>query len=236
LNKSIAFTLMLAAATVGSAQINPRKSPAGEPPIALRNGNARLMGRFNAQQMIRLSVGLSHPHPQEEEEFVQSLTTPGSPNYRKFLTLDEFTRRFGPSVEDEQAVVDWAAGQGLTVTHRFGNRLIVDLEARAGAIENVFRVTINSYMLDGYSYYSNEREPVIPSHLSRIIQSIGGLNNFPEMRPSAFRGIDPPGPVYRPGPVIGEPTTGSGSASASAVTARRRRLADAAAPRSELAD
>jgi kumamolisin len=218
----IRVTILLAAVCAASAQPVARKSPAGEPPIALRNGKARVIGRFNPQQTIRLAIGLSHPHPQEEEEFVHSLSDPSSPNYRKFLTLDEWNTRFGPSVEDEQAVVDWAVAQGLTVTHRFRNRLIVDVQAPVSTVERSLQLTINNYVLESYTYFSNDREPVIPSHLTRVIQSIGGLNNFPEMRPANFRGIDAPPVIYRPGPVVGEGVSGQGGADHSA---RRRGIA-----------
>jgi len=197
------FRLLLALAATSTALAQVRISPAGEPPAALRNGRARLMGHFNPQQIIRLAIGLTHPHVAEEEQFISDLATPGSPDFRRFLTADEFTARFGPSATDEQAVVDWATSEGFTITQRFRNRLIVDVEAPVTTVERALRLTINSYAMGNYSYFSNEKEPVIPAHLLGIIHSIGGLNNFPQMQPASSNGVEPPGPVYRPGPVIG---------------------------------
>jgi hypothetical protein len=195
----------LAAATTALAQFNARPAPAGEMPPALRAGRARYSAHLDSKQMLRVTVGLSHPHMEEEDQFIQELGNPKSPNYRKYLPEDEFIARFGPSADDEQAVVEWAQSQGLTVTHRFHNRLLVDLEAPAATIERALKVTLNNYAMDNYSYFSNEKEPTLPLHLIHVVQSIGGLNNFPEMSPSIARGVQPPGAIYNPGAVIGTP-------------------------------
>jgi hypothetical protein len=47
----------------------------------------------------------------EEKEFLQELMTPGSPQFHRFLTSERWDARFSPTVEDEQAVVDWATSQ-----------------------------------------------------------------------------------------------------------------------------
>jgi hypothetical protein len=193
---------VLAAACTALAEANQRRSPAGEPPVQLRQGRARAIGHLNPHQTLRLAFGLKPPYLVEEEQFLQELMTPGSPNFHKFLTPDEWNARFAPSVADEQAVLDWATSEGLTITHRYPNRLIVDVEAPVASIERSLRVTINSYAFQNYSYFSNEREPALPAEIAGIVHSIGGLTNFPEMRPAGFHGAEPPGPVYRPGPVV----------------------------------
>lgn len=173
-------------------------------PMAVRNGRARMMGHMgNPRQMLRLAFGLVPPHLAEEEEFLQALMTPASPQFHKFLTPDQWNARFAPNATDEQAVVDWANSQGMTVTHRFANRLIVDVEAPVATIEQTLQVKINNYMLDSYVYFANEHEPAIPANLSAIVRSVGGLNNFPQMQPASFHETVPPGPVYNPGPVVG---------------------------------
>lgn len=206
--RSIAVIFMLAAGFNALGQNNPTKSPAGEPPRAVRNGRATLVGHFSVPtQMRRLDFALVTPHPDQEEQFLKELMTPGSPQFHKFLTADQWIARFSPSVADEQAVVDWAASQGLTVTHRFPNRLIVDVEGPIATIEKALGVRINSYLMDGYTYFANEREPVLPPGVVGIIRAVEGLNNFPLMQPASFHGPVAPGPIYTPGPVVGQAQT-----------------------------
>jgi hypothetical protein len=206
---STAVALVLATALTALAQSNVSTSPAGEPPLDVRNGRASLVGHFNApMQMRRLAFALVTPRPAEEEQFLEQLMTPGSPQFHKFLTADQWIARFGPAAADEQAVVDWATSKGLTVTHRFPNRLIVDVEAPMATIETALQVKINNYLLDGYTYFANEREPVLPDRLAGVVRDVEGLHNFPVMNPaSSLHGPIPPGAIYNPGPVVGAPLT-----------------------------
>ncbi len=199
--KLSAFALLMMCAAGAGAQT--RRSPAGEPPLHVRNGEARLVEHFNPRQMLRLAFGLQPPHLADEEQFLQDLMTPGSPQFHKFLTADEWNARFAPDPADEQAVVDWARKQGMTITHRFPNRLIVDVEATVNTIERALQVRINRYQRAGYTYYSNEREPVLTARLEGVIHSITGLSNMEDMRPAAFPVRQPPGAAYLPGPVVG---------------------------------
>jgi hypothetical protein len=204
----IAILALFLAACTALAQSNASRSPAAEAPWYVRSGKAKLVEHFNnPQQMLRLAFSLAHPHRAEEQQLIHELTTPGSPQFHHFLTPAEWNARFSPSVEDEQAVVDWATSQGMTITQRWPNRLLVDVEAPVATIEKALQVTINNYQLDGYTYFSNAGDAVIPAKLSGTILSVGGLDNLPRMRPAYSHGIQPPGPIYSPGPVVGKATT-----------------------------
>ncbi len=160
MKRLLAATLMLAAACTVLAQIDTKASPAGERPLNVRNGRAKPLGHLmDPKQMLRLAFGLIPPHLAEEEQFLEELMTPGSPQFHKFLTPQQWNARFAPTVEDERAVMDWATSQGLIVTHRYPNRLIVDVEAPLATIEKALQVRISNYQLDGYTYFSNENEP-----------------------------------------------------------------------------
>jgi subtilase family serine protease len=80
---------------------------------------------------LRLVFGLKPPKAEEERRFLDALYTEGSSQYHKFLTAKEGNDRFSPSAENEQAVVDWAPAQGLTVAARYPKRLLVDIKALA---------------------------------------------------------------------------------------------------------
>ena len=207
MKKSLAVVFMLAMAPAAFAQAITRRSPVGEPPADVRSGRATALGRFTVPtQMRRLAFALVTPRPDEEEQFLQELITPGSPQFHKFLTADQWNARFSPTEEDEQAVMDWATSQGMTITHRFPNRLIVNVEAPMGTIERALQVRINYYQVDGYTYFANEREPVLPARVSHLIRDVAGLHNFPLMHPKAAHGAPlPPGPLYTPGAAAGEP-------------------------------
>ena len=190
--------MSLAVTVAGQAQTGAVTLPGLVPP-AVANGTAIAAGSFSSGQMLRLVFGLQHPQMAEEEQFLEALHTKGSPEFMHFLTADEWNARFSPSQQDEQAVVDWAQALGWTVTHRFANRLLVDVEAPASSIEAALGVKINSYAIGGRSYYSNDRNPAIPAALGNIVHSVGGLNNIQVMKFGANGFAQPVFPVYSPG-------------------------------------
>ena len=191
------------AALVGSMAAQQTVTVSGVPP-AIESGKATLLGHYsNPQQMLRLAITLQPPHPAEEEEFLRQLADPASPNFHQYLTQDEWAERFAPSVKDEQGVVTWAQSQGLSITQRYPNRLVIDVEARVGTIEKAFAVNINSYQMGEETYFSNDRDPAIPAALGGVIHSVMGLNNIQAMHTPFPK---KPAPVYLPGPssVLGE--------------------------------
>lgn len=169
-------------------------------PAAVANGAARIAGRYNANQMLRVVIGLRPPHLEAEEQFLRDLQTPGSPEFHRFLTPQEWNARFAPSAEDEQAVVDWGQSQGLTVTQRYPNRLVIDMEAPAGVIEKAFQIQMNQYQLGAATFFSNDRNPAIPAGLAGVIQSVQGLNSLNVLHRVGST-AQPSFPDYAPGPV-----------------------------------
>jgi len=165
------------------AQTSDSVTLSGHTPKEVAGGSAALVGHYNPNQMLRLVIGIQVPHLAEEKQFLDELQKKGSPEFHHYLTSDEWDARFAPSVEDEQAVVDWAKANGFTVTQRYSNRLIVDLEAPSATIEKAFGVTMNSYQLGGKTYFSNDRDPMIPASLSNTMQSVMGMNNLQVLHP-----------------------------------------------------
>jgi len=173
-------------------------------PHAVREGAASPVGHYNPEQKLRLVLNLQPPHMAEEDQFIKELVTKGSPGFHQFLTQEEWNARFAPSVENEQAVVDWAQSVGLTVTKRYPNRLLVDVEGPAGTIEKAFGVTINNYQVGDEVDFSNDRDPIIPANLSGILSAVAGLNSIERVRRIGSAHATKKGADYVAGPAISE--------------------------------
>ncbi len=125
---------------------------------------------------------------------------PGSPNFGHFLTVEEFTGRFGPSQEDYDAVVSFAKTHGLSVVQTSANRMNVDVTGSVSAIEAALHVTMGVYQhpTEDRTFYSADREPT--PDLSAPLWHISGLDNYSIPRPLLSR---------RPAGAQPEATTGS---------------------------
>jgi Pro-kumamolisin, activation domain len=175
--------------------------PTSQTPLPVRNGSAKDIGPYNQAQTIRLAIGLRPPHMAAEEQFLRQIQDKRSPLFHHYLTPAAWTARFGPSAAAQQAVISWARGAGLTVTHLYPNRLVVDLAGQVGAIEKALGLQINTYRLGSKTFYANNHDPVLPASVSGIVRSVDGLTSLQQMFPASATGHEPASPVYSPGPV-----------------------------------
>jgi len=179
------------------------------PPQVL-DGRAVRVDHYNPEQKLRLVLVVQPPKMAEEEQFLKELTTKGNPNFHKFLSPDQWNARFGPSVEAEQKVVDWAQSVGLTVTNRYSNRLLVDVEGTAGTIEKALGVTINNYKVGEEVDFSNDRDPVISASLSGVVSGVLGLNSIQRIHGRMPKSRTMKGPDYTPGPMVNKYKSANG--------------------------
>ena len=169
-------------------------------PLAVQNGTAKLIAHYDPTQKLRLVFALKPPHMAEEEQFLNQLQDRDSPLFHKYLSEQEWDQRFAPSARDEQAVVDWASSQGLTITQHYPNRLLVDVEAPVAVIEKALNVTINRYEVGGKQHFSNDGDPSLPATLAGIVHAVLGLNNIEVEHTFSKDSQDFTGPDYSPGP------------------------------------
>jgi len=196
------FLLGMAAGAFAQAAPLATAQPSGQTPPKVLDGSAKVVEHYHPNQMLRLAFALKPPHLDQEREFIVQLHDKKSPEFHHFLTADEWNARFSPSAEDEQAVVDWAQSQGLTITHRYPNRLLVDVEAPAGTIEKALNITLNNYQIGARTFFSNDRDPQLPGNLTDVIWSVQGLNSLEQVRP-AGRKLQPAArPDYVAGPAV----------------------------------
>jgi hypothetical protein len=175
---------------------------AAQVPLPVRDGAARDLGAFSASQTIRLAVGLRPPHKVAEANFLRQIQDKSSPLFHQFLTPAAWTARFGPSAQAQQAVVSWARKAGLTVTHLYENRLVVDLAGHVSAIEKALNVQLNAYRLGSRTFFANDRALVLPSALAAVVESVDGLSDLQTMYPASAGFAEPSSPAYVAGPVV----------------------------------
>jgi kumamolisin len=185
-----ALSLALVAMIIVSSSVCPAQSQllmTRHVHDAVHNGLAPSVGRLPATQVMRLVLVLPLRHQPELESFLQELYDPSSPNYRHFLTVEEFTARFGPSQEDYDAVIQFAKANGLSVVGTSRNRMNVDVQGSVATIEKAFHVTMGVYQhpTENRTFHSPDREPSIDLPFS--LWHIAGLDNYSLPRPLVRR-------------------------------------------------
>jgi len=150
------------------------------------SGEAPMQGRLPATQVLRLDIALPLRNEAALDDLLQRLYDPNSPFYHQFLSVQQFTDNFGPSLEDYEAVIRFAEKNGLAVTGASPNRLLVSVSGTVANIEKAFHLTLSSYQhpSEARSFYSPDREP--SADLSVALWHISGLDNFSIPRPASL--------------------------------------------------
>ncbi|HZD76034.1 MAG TPA: protease pro-enzyme activation domain-containing protein [Acidobacteriaceae bacterium] len=141
-----------------------------------------------SSQLTHMRVVLTRSADQQAalDRFEQELQDNSSPNYHKWITPQEFGRRYGPADSDIAAIVAWLQSHGLAVAPVSPGRTNIDFSGTVSQVEEAFDTSIHSYEINGQRFYSNNTNPSIPSALAPLIQGIAHLNTW-SPRPTSIR-------------------------------------------------
>jgi uncharacterized protein (TIGR03437 family) len=131
---------------------------------------------------ITLALAPSASQQAELEKLLVAQQTPGSPDYRHWLTPEEYGQRFGVSDADLGKVTEWLQQQGLQVVSVARGRNSIAVSGTAAQVEAAFQTEIHSYLVDGETHFANASEPSVPAAFSSVVRGIRGLNDF-RMKP-----------------------------------------------------
>ena len=178
---------------------------------ATRNGQARLVGRLPATQVLQIDVVLPIRDQAGLDTFLADLYNPESPNYRNYLTPAQFTARFGPTQEDYKAAVDYLKAYNLTVVGGSRDGMDIQVQGEVAAIESAFGVNLRTYQhpRENRVFYAPDREPNVS--LPFALWHVSGLDNYSIPRPRYQSKTDyAQAHGMAPDTVVKHATTGSG--------------------------
>ncbi len=137
--------------------------------------------------ILRLAIGLPFRNQEELQSLLKEVSNPHSPQYRHFLTPEQFTDHFSATLEDYQSVIHFVQSSGLKVEKAYSNRDILDISGPVSLIQKVFHVNLHYYRrTDGSLFYAPDSEPSID--LDVPVLHVSGLENYhrpqPKMRKS----------------------------------------------------
>jgi subtilase family serine protease len=113
---------------------------------AVSNGQAALVAPLPGARQMNLTIVIPLRNQDQLTSLLSRLYDPSSPDYHKFLSVDQFTEQFGPTAADYQAVVDFARSNGFSVSDEPSNRLLVPIRGPVAQINKAFHVRMNEYL------------------------------------------------------------------------------------------
>lgn len=137
------------------------------------------------------------------QSFATAVSTPGSSQYRQFLTPAQYHARFDAGASTVSAVTGWLTGAGLKATvdpqHRY-----VDVSGGVGAANKAFGVTLSKYTHDGQTVQAPSGAASTPASLSGAVIAVSGLDTTPQIVAPQTQKPAPPDAGFRNAPICGE--------------------------------
>jgi kumamolisin len=178
---------------------------------AVRAGQIQSTGNLPADQILNLNIVLPLRDPAGLNNFLAALYDPHSASYRHFLSVSEFTGRFGPTEAQYDAAVNFAKLHGFTVIGGSRDGMNVEIRGPVSAVETAFNIHMRTFQhpAEGRTFYSPDSEPT--TDLPFDLWHVSGLDNFSVPHPMLVKksdyaqanGIDA-------NKVVSHATTGSG--------------------------
>jgi subtilase family serine protease len=158
-------------------------------PQAVADRRAAVMGPVGSQQRLKLAIQLPLRNQAELTQLLHDLYDPASANFHKYVSVSEFTERFGATAADYNKVVKWAKANGLSVITTTPNRRLVAVEGSVDTVDRAFQVKVNNYRhpTEGRTFYSPDREPVAVGLTVPLLQ-VTGMTNYVLPHPMLLHG------------------------------------------------
>jgi kumamolisin len=195
--KRCSFCILAVLAIAAPARGAPTSAKASS--ISARVREATVLEREDPMTQHPVVVGLDLRNREELESLLADIQNPASPRYRRFLTSEEFSSLYAPSTDTEQRVVDHLRANGLSVTRRFSNRLLVGAVGSVAALNRAFGVELHRVLLKGAPHFAAINEPSLPDEIAAHVVGVIGLDDLSAKHPHVRR----IGPAVMPKDAVG---------------------------------
>ena len=187
-----ATVLLGAASAAGAGASSPSVAVGSAARLAVGSAprlplGARFGPALPAARQLRLTVALRPRDPVRLEAFATAVSTPGTPQYGRYLTVPQFARQFGAGAPQIAAVSAALRAGGLHVAAPTANRLTIPVSGTVAQVQRAFSVTEAQVRLPGGRVtFANDRAPRLAARISRSVQAVLGLDGVARQQPQGL--------------------------------------------------
>jgi hypothetical protein len=148
---------------------------------------ARAQGALPRSSVISAMVALAPQDPAGLAAYADRVSTPGSHEYHRYLSVAQFARRFGPSAAQVAAVRAALEARGLRPGALAANRLAFNVTASAGTMSRAFATSFERYRVaGGRAAFVNTAAPALPAAISGLVRGVVGLDSLQVPHPAGL--------------------------------------------------
>ncbi|KVN81946.1 protease pro-enzyme activation domain-containing protein [Burkholderia ubonensis] len=136
-----------------------------------------------AGETTNVVVSLKLRNAAQLKQLARDVNRPGSAQYGKFLTHDQFLANYAPTDAQVKSVVDHLRKSGFVDIEVAPNRLLVSARGTAGTVKTAFNTSLVHFQFAGRSGFANASTAQVPRALGDVVGSVLGLQNVARAHP-----------------------------------------------------
>lgn len=160
----------------GPATAPLRSAVGGLGHLALRGSSD--LGPAPAAAHQHLTLALALRDRAGLDRLLQAQITPGSADYHRWLTPEQFAARFSPSPHSVDQVRAFAKAHGLAVPEVSPNRSLVELDGTTAQVNSAFGVVEHRVRAAGQTFLTPDRAAALPKGLAGLTAAVLGLTTY----------------------------------------------------------
>lgn len=159
-------------------------TPVGSAPVIPKN--ISMTGMTPTARILHFDIVLRPRDPAGLNSLALGVSTPGSADYRRFLSVPQFAARFGQTSAVIDAVDTALRSIGLTPGPVAANGLVIPVSATFGRAAAALRTGFADYQLgSGRVAFANTSPPSLPAGVASLTSAVIGLNDLASPIPGA---------------------------------------------------
>jgi hypothetical protein len=167
--------------------------------------DAARLGSAPGDAMLHLDVVLAGQDPAGLSAAVAAVSTPGSSDYRRYLTAAEYAAAYGPSPAEVAQVSAALQSEGLSVGMPDAGSNLLPVSGTASVVSAAFGTPLEQVQAPNEARaIVNTASPQIPSSLAGAVTGVVGLDGLFREHSMLVRGPGSPSVVQGAGPSQGQ--------------------------------
>jgi hypothetical protein len=165
------------------------------PHSQLTLSGAKDMGPLEEErQFDRMTLVLKRSAEQQQalSALLDGQQSKGSASFHRWLTPEEFGRRFGPAPEDLTKVEIWLEQQGFRVGTVAKSGMWIEFSGSVGQVNKAFQTHIRRFQVEGEMHIANSTDISLPAALAPVVAGVPLHDFFAKPTTVHLRGKDSP--------------------------------------------
>ena len=140
--------------------------------------NSQNLGPEDPSKLITVTVWLNQHNKAALDELVRQMYQPGSPNYHRWLTREQYRSQFAPTAAEVARMRDFLTAHNFNVTSvdKFNHYLVA--QGRVSDAQDAFNVHLSRVNLKSHVHRVTSGSAFIQGSVGALLHAVQGLDDF----------------------------------------------------------